>query len=130
VAASQCRAAGWKVAVIDHAVLLKRCMGNTSFVLALLDELEATGRRRIDEVTAAFRQGDLHATGTTAHALKGAAGVLGAGRLKDLATAIERVAASGATQRLETLVAQLDHEMDRCLEVIPLVREQISYAAP
>ncbi len=61
---------------IDPQALLERCIGNLEFAESLLDELDSTGRRQVEEICRSSTQGRATETANAAHALKGATGIL------------------------------------------------------
>jgi two-component system sensor histidine kinase BarA len=75
---------------------------------------EMTGMFRTDSpvrlatIRAALEAGDLEQAARTAHALKGAAGTIGAHHLKNLAGEVEAAARRGAAEGLLTRVLDLD----------------------
>lgn len=110
---------------IDTATLFERCMGNVGFALALLDELEATGPRHVDDIARLIEQGRPAASSDAAHALKGAAAIVGAEQVRRVAAAIELSAARGDLVVAAAQASQLRREMQYCLEQISKVRAEV-----
>lgn len=107
---------------IDTNVLFSRCMGNVSFALSLLGELQANGKQQVDLLF-------LHAAGDewsriaeVAHSLKGSAAILGADQPRALAGEVEEAAGAGEYSQLARQIRELRKEMDRCLAWIPTFR--------
>ncbi len=115
-----------ETAPIDAASLLARCFGNLEFAGSLLDELEATGVQRVDEIRQSAAQHNAAATADAAHALKGAAGILCAETVQKLAAEIEQ---AGRASDIESVKAELDDlvaEMERCLNYVPQLRQELN----
>lgn len=100
-------------------------MGNASFALALLAELDASGKPQVDAVVlhAIIGQPDLAAE--AAHSLNGAAAIIGAEALRRIAIEIEAAGRAGDASLLLDLLPDLRSEMDRCLTYIPTLRAKI-----
>lgn len=111
---------------IDTEVLDKRCMGNASFAQMLLSEMLADGNRQVDAIVQQLETGDLLAAAEAAHALKGAAGIIGANMLREKAALLEMAGREEQLEiALETL-GDLRNEMDRCLtRITQLVTAQV-----
>ena len=90
---------------------------------SLLSELETTGLHHVNEIERHFGQKDPTETANAAHALKGAAGILSAESVRQLASDIEQCGRSGSLDGIETAIADLRAEMDRCLKYIPVVKQ-------
>lgn len=110
---------------IDIDALFKRCMRNASFALALLGQLEATGRQLVDGIALLVVSDDPQAAAEAAHSLKGAAAIIGAESIRALAAEIDTVCRSGEASSAVELVTALRGEMDRCLADIPGARTEI-----
>ena len=107
---------------IDTAILFSRCMGNVSFSLSLLAELEATGNQLVDGIVLRATSDEFGEVAETAHSLKGAAAILGAERLRWIAEEIETASRGEVDPHLPQLIQELRSEMSRCLAYIPMVR--------
>lgn len=119
-----------QVDAIDTQSLLMRCMGNVSFSLALLGELESTGDRRVKEIAAHVAARDWASAAEAAHSLKGSAGILFAEPLRAIAAEIESAGKSGNLDHTSSLVDDLRGEMARCLDAARLYRERSATASP
>lgn len=109
---------------IDTEVLLKRCMGKVSFALMLLRELEASGMKQVERIDQHVAAADCAGAAMAAHALKGAASIIGAESLRSVAAEIEAVGNAGEFESIPSLVNNLREQMRACLVQIPLIREQ------
>ncbi len=104
---------------IDAPALMARCLGNAAFAESLLHELQNTGMECVEQIARLAEAGDASAAAETAHALKGAAGIIAAEGLRCLA---ERIEAAGNEKDLEDivrLVEPLREEMQRCARFVP-----------
>lgn len=104
---------------IDLDVLFSRCMGNASFALALLSELESSGKQHVDAIVLHTTSDEPHAAAEAAHSLKGAAAIIGAESVRKIASEIEAAGRAGEISLLPDMVHELRGEMDRCLTYIP-----------
>ncbi|MCA9133510.1 MAG: Hpt domain-containing protein [Planctomycetales bacterium] len=114
---------------IDVDMLLFHCMGDDEFALSLLAELEVSGQQHLEKIevlTAAQRATD---TAAVAHALKGAAAIIGAEPLRGLAAQLQSMGESQELQAVATLVDKLRIEMARCVTHIGIIREVLRPAA-
>ncbi|HUG68023.1 MAG TPA: Hpt domain-containing protein [Pirellulaceae bacterium] len=111
-------------ATIDTEALLKRCMGKVSFALMLLRELEASGMKHVERIDQHVAVADCAGAAMAAHALKGAASIIGAESLRSLAAEIEAVGNAGDLESIPALVNDLREQMRACLVQIPLIFEQ------
>ena len=107
---------------IDTDALLTRCMGNMTFALSLLSELEANGMVYVETIAQHVASQKCAAAADAAHSLKGAAGILGAEPLRLLAAQIESAGHSNAMESITLLVEDLRQEMEKCLLQIPTIR--------
>ncbi|MCG8450089.1 MAG: response regulator, partial [Pirellulales bacterium] len=115
----------YDLAPIDAASLLSRCLGNVEFANALLDELESSGKERVEEIRQRSEQQDPVALAKAAHALKGAAGILCAEAVRKIAAEIEQSGRSAELQDIETQLDDLAAEMERCLNHVPQLRQDL-----
>ena len=107
---------------IDTDSLLTRCMGNMTFALSLLSELEANGMVYVETIAQHVAAKECAAAADAAHSLKGAAGIIGAEPLRLLAAQIESEGHSNAMESITLLVEDLRQEMEKCLLQIPTIR--------
>ena len=106
---------------LDYRALLDICLGSVDFLVILLEEFQVNGPRRVESLARRVERGDSQAASETAHDLKASAQAISANTLRDLAGAIEKSCGFVGRECQEKLVGRLRHEMDRCLEQIPLV---------
>jgi len=104
---------------INLDLLLKRCLGDIEFMDTLLSELESTGESRVAEIAKHVEETNCHETAEAAHALKGAAAVLGAESVHRLAANIEDLCRTGKLEGVSEMLVNLQAEMVRCLRFIP-----------
>jgi HPt (histidine-containing phosphotransfer) domain-containing protein len=101
---------------IDLSNLEAVCRNGESFNTALLKELVGhfieQNRRRLDQASDAAETGNREALRDLAHAVKGSASLLGAGRLHELAFDLEHRAEPGELSDLRKAVATLNSEFD------------------
>lgn len=110
---------------IDQGSLLARCMGNVSFALSLLGELEATGEQQVEGIANHAATGDHLAAAEAAHGLKGAAAIIAAEPLRSVSRAIEAAGEAGDLATVTLLVDDLRQEMARWLAALPAIREEV-----
>ncbi|MEQ9409497.1 MAG: Hpt domain-containing protein [Fuerstiella sp.] len=103
-----------------------RCMKNAKFAVSLLDELNRTGGQRLQRLTAHASCHDFTAVAEEAHSLKGAAAIVCASYIEELAAKIERAARAANSQGTENLISQLTHELQRCLDDLPRLRRELT----
>jgi Amt family ammonium transporter len=115
-----------ETAPIDAESLLSRCFENLEFAGSLLDELESTGLQRVEEIRRRIAGQDATGTADAAHALKGAAGILCAESVQQLAAQIEQAGRSSDMEDVEALLGELASEMDQCLSYVPQLRKELS----
>jgi CheY-like chemotaxis protein len=82
---------------LDHVVGLARVAGHTDFYAGMLEKFVAGLPHRLDEVDVAAGEGDTEGAARHAHALAGAALMLGATRMGAAARELEYVAKEGTT---------------------------------
>jgi Amt family ammonium transporter len=111
---------------IDFDILLDRCMGNADFAGSLLAALEASGPGHIENITRHARAGESKAAADAAHALKGAAGIIGAEPLRALAAEIEAAGKAGNIEEEASSLRDIQAEMRRCLNYIPDIRNRLA----
>lgn len=112
-------------APIDADSLLERCFGNLELVESLLDELELTGRDRVKEILQKAEERDAIAMAEAAHSLKGATGILCISSLQKLAAKIEQSGNTESLEGIESLTHEISNEMERCLDDLPRLREEV-----
>src|SRR5262245_59584669 len=107
---------------VDLRNLEAVCQSGESFNTALLHELVGhfveQNRRRLDLASQAIDAGNRVAVADLAHAVKGSAALLGAGRLHDLAFSLEHRARPGELKELRSAVARLNGEFRAVLHAL------------
>ncbi len=106
---------------INAERLLGRCLGDINFMKTMLAELASTGPSRVADIVECAERKDCVQTANAAHALKGAAAVLGADPILQLTTKIEGIGRGGSLEGVQELLLELQSEMDRCVRFIPSV---------
>jgi HPt (histidine-containing phosphotransfer) domain-containing protein len=108
--------------VVDTSNLLSVCRAGEVVDLSLLRELLGffidQNQRRMTEATRAAEIGDREALRDLAHAVRGSAALLGAGRLHDLASALERDPLPHEIHALKSAVAALSGEFAAVLTAL------------
>lgn len=112
-----------EAASIDPQVVLERCMGNVAFAETLLSEFESSSRKRATEIARLVLHQRWADLAETAHALKGAAAIVGAERVRALAAAAEKAGRSGEFSRISHVAEELYMEVERCLSDVRTIRE-------
>jgi CheY-like chemotaxis protein/HPt (histidine-containing phosphotransfer) domain-containing protein len=115
---------------IDGDALLARCMGNLELAADLLSDFAGDLDQRVEMIAGHVREGDVQAVAESAHALKGAAGTLGAEALRTLAAKIEATGRDGDLAQTASLVEELCGEAQHCLRYVPTLRETMTMARP
>lgn len=110
---------------IDAEGILRRCLRKVDLAEALLNEFESTGRDRVHEITEAAENHDVATVAEAAHSLKGAAGILCATNLQELAAEIEHAGRELRLDDILSTVGQLTEEMECCLDSLPDLRRQL-----
>ncbi len=106
--------------------LLDRCMGDAATISLILGEFEKQAVADLAEIKRHLEGGDCEATARVAHALKGASGILAADTLSGIAFKIERMGRAGVLENEEQLLAELNEEVQRCLDYLPVARAIIA----
>ena len=109
-------------APIDCHALLARCLGNLQFAQSLLADFETDLPHRVDQIMSHAQAGDAQAAAESAHALKGAAAVMAAEPVRELAARIEAMGKAGDLAEVASLAKQLRDEAGRCLRLLPGLR--------
>ncbi len=110
---------------LDCQLLLKRSMGNAAFALELLDELENNSPKQVAAVEDHVNSNNCIAAADVAHSLKGAAGIIGAESLQEIAAEVETAGRADDLSRLVELVKELQKEIVRCVDFVPQLRSDL-----
>lgn len=100
---------------IDFSQLRRRCMGNPTLVSLLLEQFRQSVPPSIAEIERLVQVGDTVAVSDAAHSLRGAAGIIAARPVADIAGRLEDAGRSGRTDHCRHLVGELRTAVDRCL---------------
>ena len=93
--------------LLNHDALVARCMGNHALVQRLLARYADTGHEDCEAMDAALRARDITALAAVAHRLKGSSGIIGADRISQLSSTIEKQSGSADWETLGSMVAAL-----------------------
>jgi PAS domain S-box-containing protein len=111
---------------IDGDALLARCLGNLELAADLLSDFAGDLAPRVEKIARHARQRNARAAAESAHALKGAAGTMGAEAVRTLAAGIEAAGGDGDLARAALLADELRGEVQRCLRYVPELREKMT----
>lgn len=111
---------------IDATVLMEHLFGDLNLINSLLDIWESTGRERLREITQYAMQKDTSGLAEVSHALRGAAGVLGAGSIAQLAGKIEDACRMDQLEKTENFIRDLSTELQQCFADLPRLRQQLA----
>ena len=92
--------------------------GATGLLLEMAGLFREDGPQRIDQLKEASLSGDTHSAGEAAHALKGAAGTLGAVEVRALAGDAERFARQKEIPAILALMPALEASYPRFMEAL------------
>ncbi len=106
--------------IIDVAEGLERVMGDHHLYRRMLQRFRKDYAAGALAAQRAFDTGDLASAQLLAHTLKGAAGMIGAGRLHAQASAAEHALRTGAPQQRE-LIRALDSEFEQVLRLLDVL---------
>jgi HPt (histidine-containing phosphotransfer) domain-containing protein len=109
---------------IEGEAFFSRCMGSFSLAEAYLDDLETHLPRWVDELLLQAGRGQTDDAADVAHSVKGAAAILGAEALREMAAKVEASGRAGDAPRLAGLAQELSHEADRCRAYAPALRAE------
>tara|TARA_R110002095_G_scaffold214531_1_gene206747 strand:+ start:81912 stop:85742 length:3831 start_codon:yes stop_codon:yes gene_type:complete len=110
---------------INAQTLMERSFGSLELAESLLDELEASGRDRVEEIRIKAEEQDANSMSLAAHSLKGATGILCALSLERLSAKIEQAGHTEDLTGIEPLIRNIIAEMERCLDDLPRLREEL-----
>jgi Amt family ammonium transporter len=109
---------------IDFPSLVNRCMGNLEFVESILGTFLSRGSEEMVRLAQHFDQGDCPSLAERAHSLKGAAGIISATRVQELARQLEHQSRRGDLQDCQTLIERLRGELEHCTRSVQRWRER------
>jgi len=111
---------------INHEELLQRCMGSLDFAEEILSDFAADLPTGIEAVSRSIAESDAQGVREAAHALKGAAGIVGAGEVRRVTAALESAGRSGRLEDAAALLDELNVESRRFLDAVPRVRKELT----
>jgi ammonium transporter, Amt family len=114
---------------LDLDLLLERCTRNAGAAQKLLDLFEKELRDDIEGIDRSVLAGDASGVARTLHALKGAAGVMAAHRLFEVASELEVFAREADLEKASAGMHRLREEARRCRESLPEVRRAVASLA-
>jgi HPt (histidine-containing phosphotransfer) domain-containing protein len=106
--------------------LLERCLGDRGFCAVLVGKFVARAGELSAALEQAARTGDTTELARQAHAIKGMAANLSADSLQTWAAALERALRVGNTANVRPLVSRVRTEIQRCLDAVPEMLEQLA----
>jgi HPt (histidine-containing phosphotransfer) domain-containing protein len=105
-------------APIDEASLLERLMGSRALVRTVVDTFLEDAPRQLAALTASLASGDLEEAARHAHALKGAAAMLGADAVTRFAEALELAQRQGDLAGARAALPALEGALARATEFL------------
>ncbi len=111
---------------IDVNAMLKRCMNNHKIVLLMLEKFREQAQGDLETLRIAIPAGDSHRVFEVAHALKGAARLLSAERVCDVAMKLESMGRSANLESAGVQLQSLETEVRACLDYIPTAIRDVS----
>ena len=102
--------------------LLDRCMNNLATITIVLTKFEEQTQRDIAQLSKSIEADDSASVARTAHSLKGAAAIVAANQLSQVAAELERLGRAQQLDQLDEQLARLQAETRKCVEYLPQVR--------
>ena len=103
---------------VDLDAALEQFNGDRDFMLEMFKDYEASLPQRMEEIHAAFKEGNANMLSKRAHNLKGVSLTFCARPVIELARQIEEAGRGGDMTNMSALVARLDEEMHRLEEYL------------
>lgn len=103
---------------LQFAELVDRCMGKQDFAWRMLDRFRGLLDEEVQGIVAAVEASQASVVARRAHSLKGSAGNLAAGPLRDVAEGLEHAAKLGDWTQVGALTAELRREGLRFLDYV------------
>ncbi|HUB24935.1 MAG TPA: response regulator [Tepidisphaeraceae bacterium] len=110
---------------LDISSLMGRFMADHRTIVAILDEFESQAASDIGRLEVIVREGRLQEIGAISHALKGAAGIIGAATIARLASELEQLGPAGDLRKIEQGLNSLQAEVRRFLAALPEAKESL-----
>ncbi|MDB5324173.1 MAG: domain S-box [Phycisphaerales bacterium] len=114
------------VAPFDMKTLLDRCMGNANIVGKILEEFEKQIAGDVRHIEMLVESADAARVGQVAHGLKGAAGIISAEALQQVASQIEQRARTLDWEGIRDSLTPLREEAERCLAHLPTSKRELA----
>src|SRR5205085_12557557 len=109
---------------------LDRCMGNIEIANKILDECGEQAAADIPHIEMLVDSGDADRVRQVAHGLKGAAGIISARALQQIASQIEQMARAVDWEGVRARLTPLRQEADRCLAHLPMSKQLLADPKP
>ena len=114
-------------APIDAAVLTETLVGDIDLIRDLVDKFEQTLSAEWQNIETGFAMGDLKRVARCAHTLKGTASYMAASPISSAAAVLE-LCQDTVDELIQEHLAGLRQEIDRCVQFLPVLREQLATA--
>ena len=115
---------------IDWDSLFARCMKDAKFVGRMLGKFEASMTSGVAKLEQSVNAGDVAATTSGAHSLKGSAGNLSATQVQKIAARLEALGKTGTLEGATECLESLREEIRRCTEYLPTLMERTKVPTP
>ena len=110
----------------DVLVAFDRCMSDAGVVGRVLQKFKEHAPLTLAELQKKVEANDAMETKRLAHGMKGAAANISAERLRVLSLELERLGHEAELSAATELVKQMEAELKRCIEFIPVAMEQLA----
>lgn len=110
---------------LDVSSLHRRCMGKAHITSLALTSFETQLRDDHDKLRASVAQGDPRRIANVLHSLLGAAKMMDAARLIEIALALQKANADGSAEIVSKGMPQLTAEVERCLVFVPVALKKV-----
>jgi HPt (histidine-containing phosphotransfer) domain-containing protein len=112
-------------APINTVTLLERCMGKTDLALELLDRFAHQVSHMLGMLQDHLASGNAELFTRVSHTLKGSAGSMSAGAVREIAAGLEELGRRHSLEPARENLALLAREVQRCLEYVPRAKAQL-----
>ena len=102
----------------DRSILLGRMEGDEELTVSILEVFVQDTRDLIQQIRQSLDQGDVSNVSMLAHTIKGASGNVGASRMWELASHIEKTAKTGELTDAEAAILELETEFESVVRLI------------
>jgi len=104
--------------VFNREDMLQRVDGDEELMAEIIELFLEDAPEQLSAIREAFGQADIEALGRCAHGLKGSAGNVSAPALREVALEVERAAANGPLDGVDTMIGRLDAELARFRSIV------------